>query len=65
MNRTKAKHEWLREQGEHDARSGKDRDAFYALPKTRTQHTELDRGSYEIGWRYAREQMRAAERESA
>jgi len=41
----------LRVRGEEDFKAGKPIDAFYDLPLK--QHTELDRGRYELGWRAA------------
>lgn len=52
--KTKAHHDKLRDQGEADFKAGKPIDAFELLPLKR--HTELERGSYENGWRAAKEE---------
>jgi ribosome modulation factor len=56
------KHNRLKDRGAKDYRAGKPISAFESLPYKRL--TELMRGSYEIGWRDARDEARAAHRES-
>ena len=58
MTKFKQLSDRCREQGEADRKAGKPIGAFYDMPLQR--HTELLRGSYEIGWRDAsREQWNA------
>lgn len=55
---TKRKHDMLRDRGEADFKAGKPIDAFETL--TGIKHTELERGSYEVGWRAAKAEAWAA-----
>jgi hypothetical protein len=52
MKNVKRHHDRLRERGERDFLAGKPIDAFETLPGIR--RTELERGSYENGWRAAK-----------
>ncbi len=63
MTRVKAKHDALREQGAADFCARKPIGAFYDLPASAMpngRHNELARGSYEVGWRAAADDYRAA-----
>ncbi len=56
MRNVKKHHEKIRDQGEADFKAGKPIGAFYSL--TLKRHNELERASYEIGWRAAKEAQR-------
>jgi hypothetical protein len=58
-NRIKKHHDKLRDLGEADFLAGKSIDAFYQVPIPR--HTELERGSYEVGWRAAKAEQHACQ----
>lgn len=56
MGKVKRFHDALRDKGERDFKAGKPIDAFETLIGIR--RTELERGSYENGWRAAKEESR-------
>ena len=58
MSKTKKHHDRLRDQGEADFKAGKTIDAFESI--TWARRTELERGSYENGWRGAKREANAA-----
>lgn len=58
MTPTKRKHDRLRDKGATDFAAGKPIDTFETLPGLK--RTELERGSYEVGWRGAKEDARKA-----
>lgn len=64
-NKVKQRHDALRMLGELHFHEGKPITAFYDLASTcmpSGRHNELARGSYECGWRCAKEEARAKER---
>lgn len=58
--KVKAHHDRLRDLGEAHFNAGRPISAFYEVKLSR--HNELERASYELGWRAAKEEARAKAR---